>query len=105
MGRQRVVEIVRAGVERQAAAPDRLTSLELVQADMDPGVVEPLQRTFEPVRGHHRTQVALLDPGVGEQSPVGAMWPLVDRVLDDGQEVGLARGEVAGDEVVAGRRR
>ena len=103
MGRQRVVEIVRAGVERQAAAPDRLTSLELVQADMDPGVVEPLQRTFEPLGGHHRTQVALLDPGVGEQSPVGAMWPLVDRVLDDGQEVGWARGEVAGDEVVAGR--
>ena len=67
-----VVEVRRSDGEAQPRPLDRLQAAELGDRDVDPGVVEPLDGAVDSVVRDEAGEVAALDAGVGEESPVRA---------------------------------
>ena len=85
-GTQGIVERAGGHRELEAAAPDRPAALELVETEIDPGVCQLGERTFEPLPPDQASQVARRDPGMRHQLTVGALGPCEDRVLGQRQE-------------------
>ena len=83
---ERVVERARANLELEAAAPNRLAALELVQPQIDPGVGQPLQRALQPFAPDQGLEVAQRDPGVAHELAIRAPWIGEDGALDQRHE-------------------
>jgi hypothetical protein len=83
---ERVVEVVLADAERQAAAHDLAPPLELVERHVDTPAGPLRERDLDPLARHQRAQVAQLAPDAAQEARVRAGRPAVDERLDRRRE-------------------
>ena len=101
---QRIVEVVRPDLQGEATPADRHTSLELVEPDVNAGLVEPLQCPLDAMVGNEGVNIALGDPGMLQQAAVRAVDDSIDRVVQCHEEALATVGEAGAEVCIGGHR-